>query len=227
MSRPVRLTLLPALAALFFLAGCASPDPVPYRDLASSGYLRTNPADDGGREPYSYTSAVNWSNYSFAIMAPVEIYKGADNQFGDMSSKDKGVLAEYLYSRFSEKLASRFRMTREVALASSPGMPALRIKVTLTGASTNTPVLSTLTRFDIAGGLYNGVQAIRGREGMLTGSVLYAVEIYDARQNRLLKAFIAKQYPGVYDLGAGIGSLSAAKAGIDNGADDLLEQLTD
>lgn len=225
---PRARTLLPCtLLSLLALAACASPDPVAYRDLASSSFLRPNPEDDSGREPYSYASAVNWRDYSFAIMAPVDIYKGTDNQFGDMSPRDRADLAEYLYTRFSEKLATRFRMTNEAMVTASPGVHALRIKVTLTGAATNTPVLSTFTRFDIGGGLYNGVQAVRGREGMLTGSALYAVEIYDAREGRLLKAFISKQYPGVYDLGAGIGALSAAKAGIDRGAEALLKQISD
>jgi hypothetical protein len=74
-------------------------------------------------------------------------------------------------------------------------------------------------------GLYNGVQAVRGREGTFTGSVMYAVEIYDAPTNRLLSAFVAKQYPGAFNIGASIGSLAAAKAGIDKGAGALAEDL--
>jgi hypothetical protein len=216
-----------ALLAVFALTACTSPDPVAYRDLASSSYLRPNSGDESGREPYSYSRRVDWHDYVFATLAPVEIYKGADSQFDDMSRQDRAALAEYLYRQFSDKLATRFRMTNEAAIAASPGIRALRIKVTLTGAARSTPVLSTFSRFDIGGGIYNGVQAARGREGALTGSVLYAVEIYDAAQGQLLEAFISKQYPGVYDLGAGIGSLAAAKAGIDKGADALVEQLSD
>jgi hypothetical protein len=87
-------------------------------------------------------------------------------------------------------------------------------------------VLSTFTRFDLAGSLYNGVQSVRGGEGLFTGSVIYAVEIYDAATDRLLTAFVTKQYPMAYNIGATLGSLAAAKAGIEKGADTLLEQLT-
>lgn len=99
------------------------------------------------------------------------------------------------------------------------------MKLTLTGADTTTPVLGTLSRFDIAGGIYNGVQTVRGREGTFTGFVTYSVEIYDAASNRLLNAYVTKQYPSPWNIGASVGSLSAAKTGIDKGADALIAQL--
>lgn len=210
------------LAALLLcggLAACASPDPVPYTGLASSSYLRPNRQDDSGRIPYAYAAVVNWNAYSKAIVEPVAVYRGRDQQFDDLSEADKTTLANYMQREFARQLQSRFMPAN--------GNPAntLRIRLTLTGATENTPVLGTLSRFDLAGGLYNGVQAMRGREGTMTGSVIYAVEIYDAATMQLLSAYIAKQYPGVYNLGAGMGSLAAAKAGIDKGAKELLMQL--
>jgi hypothetical protein len=86
-------------------------------------------------------------------------------------------------------------------------------------------VLSTFSHLDLAGNLYNGVQAVRGREGMISGSVTYAVEIYDAPSNRLLSAFVTKQYPGAMNIVASFGSLAAAKTGIDKGADVLVDDL--
>jgi len=86
-------------------------------------------------------------------------------------------------------------------------------------------VASTLTHFDLAGNLYNGVQAVRGREGLLAGSVSYAVEIYDAPTNRLLSAFVTKQYPGAMNIGASLGAFAAAKTGIEKGADALVADL--
>ena len=154
---------------------------------------------------------VDWRAYSKVIVDPVAIYRGPDNQFGDMSQGDKAALANYMYIQFAEKLRNRF------ALATDPAPDTLRVKLTLTGAATNTPVLATLSRFDLAGGLYNGVQAVRGGEGMLTGSVTYVTEIYDASTNRLLSAFVTKQYPNALNIGASMGSLAAAKVGIEKG----------
>jgi hypothetical protein len=68
-------------------------------------------------------------------------------------------------------------------------------------------------------------QFIRGKEGMMMGSVSYAVEIYDASNDRLLCAYVEKQYPNAMNVGSTFGGLSASKTGIRKGADALLEQL--
>ncbi|CCF95757.1 DUF3313 family protein [Ralstonia solanacearum] len=201
------------------LVGCAGVQPVAYSGVESSRYLKPNPQDDSGRVPYSYSTQVDWSRYRRVMIDPVAIYRGSDNQFGNMSEGDRAMLASYMQNRFAEKLQSSFELVR------SPGPDTLRVKLTLTGADTTTPVLGTLSRFDIAGGIYNGVQTVRGREGTFTGFVTYSVEIYDAASNRLLNAYVTKQYPSPWNIGASVGSLSAAKTGIDKGADALIAQL--
>ncbi|MGJ7505625.1 MULTISPECIES: DUF3313 family protein [unclassified Variovorax] len=147
------------------------------------------------------------------------IYRGSDAQFDDVSEDDKMFLARYMQSQFTEKLNARFRG------ASARNVNAVRIKLTLTGAKTNTAVLSTVSRFDLMGGPYNAVQAVRGREGAMTGSVSFAVEIYDASTNELLGAYVAKQYPNAWNLKAGIGARSASVVGIEKGADQLVAYL--
>jgi len=69
------------------------------------------------------------------------------------------------------------------------------------------------------------VQAARGKEGSMTGSVSFAVEIYDTSTNALLAAYVAKQYPNAWNLRAGIGAMSASVAGVENGADQLVTYL--
>jgi hypothetical protein len=120
---------------------------------------------------------------------------------------------------FRTALAERFSIV-------GTSMPrAIRVKATLTGAKANTRFLSTFSRFDLAGGPYNLVQAARGEEGALTGSVSYAVEVFDAPSGRLLKAYVAKQFPNAWNLQATLGALDVSKAGIENAADDLVAQL--
>lgn len=215
MSTFLPLRPLAAGAACLLLAACASPDPVAYGGLASSAYLKPNPEDDAGRLPFAYSSHPDWRRYSKAVIEPVAVYGGADNQLADLSPEDRAELAAYMQRQFSASLAKRFQP------AAGAGRDTLHIRLTLTGASTNSAVISTFARFDLAGGLYNGVQAVRGHEGMMMGSVSYAVEIYDAASDRLLEAFVAKQYPGAYNVGATFGSLAAAKTGIDKGAEAL------
>ena len=210
---------LGAVSLCAIAAGCATVTPVPYAEMASSAYLAPDTSDQSGRVPYRYSTAVDWRAYNKVILDPVVIYRGKDHQFGDMSDKDKATLAAYMQNSFAGKLRSRF------TLVNARGLNTLRVRLTLTGAVANTPVLGTLSRFDLAGAVYNGVQAARDGEGMMTGSVIYGVEIYDAPSSRLLSAFVTKQYPNAYDIGASVGSLAAATTGIDKGADALVAQL--
>lgn len=213
---PLKLTFA-TLSVL--LAACASITPVAYSGLQSASYLAPNPADSTGRVPYRYVTAIDWRSYNSVMLEPVAIYQGADQQFGDMSESDKQVLANYMHDKFSSALSQRFSFVREA----TPN--TLRVRLTLTGATTNTPVLGTLSRFDLAGGVYNGVQAVRGGEGAMTGAVVYAVEIYDASTKSLLAAYVEKQYPNAYNISASMGALAAAKVGIVKGAEELVGWL--
>lgn len=218
MLKSIMMRRVSAVAVCAMLAGCGSPDPVAYTGITSSPQLRPDPNDESGRIPYRYATQVNWQNYTRAMIDPVTVYRGTDNQFGDMSEGDKAALASDMEVQFTQKLSKRFQVTN------MPAPNTLRVKLTLTGAAT-TPLVAPATHVDLAGNLYNSVQAIRGGEGLMAGSVIYAVEIYDASNSRLLSAYITKQYPGALNLGASFGSLGAAKTGLEKGADALVAQL--
>lgn len=215
-----RASCLLLLGAATALAGCASPQPKPYQDLPSSSYLSPNDQSRRGHEPYAYSGNVDWKRYSSFTLDPVIIYRGADNQFNPkISEQDKQELASYMQQQFENKLRQRFEP------ATVPANGTLRIRLTLTGAKGTTKFFSTWTRMDLGGMPINTVQAIRGKEGLMTGSVSYAVEIYDASSQRLLKAYVDKQYPNAMNLRATFGKLGASKRGIDKGADSLLASL--
>lgn len=207
------------LLVLAMLTACASPQPTPYAGVASSPLMRPNLTDDGRYTPYRLSKSVDWTRYDSVIVDPVVIYRGADQQFEDVSEADKEVLAGDMRRQFAGTLKSRFKLT------SVPSPGTLRLRLTLTGAKTTTRGISTLTRFDLAGGPYNVVQAVRGREGSFTGSVSYAVELLDSSNDELLGAYVTKQYPNAWNLGATFGTLDAARVGMSKGAEDLLAQL--
>jgi len=219
MNKMLKVSQRVMLTITLTLAGCAGTSPSLYSGIDSSARLAPNTEDDAYHVPYVYKANVDWRNYSAVILEPITLYQAPDNQFGDLTQADRLTLAGYMKEQFSERLQERFKLTRVTA----PN--ALRIKLTLTGAQTTTPFLGTFTRFDLAGGPYNIVQSIRGKEGSFTGSVSYAVEIYDSSSNRLLNAYVAKQYPNSLNIGATRGSLSAAKTGIEKGADALVAQF--
>lgn len=201
------------------LASCTTADPTAYAGLSSAQHLKPDPSDRSGRILYRYNSGTNWRQYDKIIVDPVTIYRGQDNQFVKISEQDKNTLATYMQSQFTQKLRTRF----SVVNSSAPG--TLRIHLTLTGAKTTTPVLGPFSHLDVGGGVYNAVQAARDKEGSMTGSVAYAVEIYDATSNTLLSAYVTKQYPNAMNVGASFGALKASQVAIDKGADALLAQL--
>jgi hypothetical protein len=221
-SKMLKTRLIPYLCAGVFamsLTACAGVQPVNYSGLASSPQLKQNRDGDTTRVPFAYSAPVIWSRYSKVEIDPVVVYQGSDNQFGDLKAADKEVLANYMEKTFAEKLAKRFDVTKQ------PDAGSLRVKLTLTGAETTATLAGQVTHFDIAGNLYNGVQAIRGGKAMFGGSVSYAVEVYDGASGQLLKAYVTKQYPNAMNLPAAFGSLGAAKTGLDKGADALVAQL--
>jgi hypothetical protein len=124
-----------------------------------------------------------------------------------------------MQDQFAERLRTRF------ALVNNPGPGTLRLHLTLTGAKDTTPFLGPFSHLDVGGNVINAAQAVRGREGTMAGSVNYAVEIYDAASNRLLSAYVTKQYPNAMNAGATFSVLKGSKVGIDKGVDALLAEL--
>ncbi|NTJ62364.1 DUF3313 domain-containing protein [Agrobacterium rhizogenes] len=207
------------IATSVIVVGCTTADPTVYSGLTSAPQLQPNTEDSSGRVPYRYKSNVDWRQYDKMIVDPVTVYRGPDNQFVKIADQDKTVLASYMQTQFTNKLRMRF------ALVNNPGPGTLRLHLTLTGAKDTTPVLGPFSHLDVGGNVINAAQAIRGKEGTLAGSVSYAVEIYDAQSNRLLSAYVAKQYPNAMNAGATLSALKGSKIGIDKAADALAEQL--
>lgn len=208
------------LLAVMVLAGCAETPPVRYANIESSSQLTPNIDDKYIHISYRYAPSVDWSKYTNIIIDPVVIYQGGDHRFGDLLPEERKSLADYMYNKFSESLRPHFR---EV---STPIAGTIQLKLTLTGADTTTPFIGTITKLDpLIGGPYNIVQSIRGKEGLFNGSVDYVVELYDASNHSLLNAYVAKQYPNAMNIGASVGSLSAAEVGVDKGAEELADML--
>lgn len=220
MLRAKTLSLLSTWVLCLGVAGCSSPSPSPYAGIDASRQLQVNAQDKTGRVPYLFTTQVNWSSYESIYLEPVTVYAGADSQFGDVDNEQRQALARYMDHEFHEALKGRFRLTR------LPSPHALRLRLTLTGAQKNTPYLAPFSRFDIGLAPYNLLQSLRDRQGSFTGSVSYMVEIYDADTSRLLESYITRQYPKALNIASTRGALTAARVGIDLGAQDLSWRLS-
>lgn len=210
---------LVGVSVALLLAGCAGDQSVRYSGIDTAAKLSANTDDNSERMPWRYSPQVDWRKYDSIIIDPVKIYQGTDGQFDDIAQADRQALATHMQDAFSKSLSARFKAVN------TPATGTLRLKLTLTGVDTTPQVVGTVTKFDLAGGPYNIVQSVRGGRGLMSGSVDYAVEIYDASSHELLKAYVAHQYPNAMNISASIGSLSAAEVGIEKGAEELAEML--
>jgi hypothetical protein len=210
-----------ALALCFAtLAGCSATHPVDYQNLSSTSQLVPNSQDNHGHVPFLYSAAdTDWHKYHAVILDPVIVYNGPDQQFGKTSDADKAALAMYMQTRFTEALKPKF------APADVPRPTTLRVHLTLTGVETSTPVMCSLTKIAPINAMINVVQTVRDRQAIFTGSVSYAVEIYDSASNQLLRAYVAKQYPWAENLFASFGTLDASRSGVRTGAKDLVARI--
>ena len=201
------------------LLGCATANqPARYDGLASSPKLGI-----GGQSPnikLSYSAPDNeWDKYADFVLDPVSIYSGPDSLLDDTSAADKTELVRYMQAQFEEVLKSRYRQV------SDAGPGTLRIHLTLIGVETNTPLLSTLANVLPVGLVVNGVMSANGAQASFSGSISYAVEVYEGKSDRLLRAYVTKQYPMAIDISSSLGALDAAKAGIRSGAVEMLKQI--
>jgi len=196
------------------LAGCAnSPAPNRYQDLASSAQLQPGATP---RTAFSHEPAPGeLSRYRAVHLLPVEIYRGADHQFGTLTAADRASLAAAAGQEFRSAFA------REGLLAPGGDATTLDLKITLTGGQASVPVLATATRVTPVGFALSGLSAATGGEGRFSGVVIYAVEFRDRATGRIVWAFIAKRYANALNIAATFGPLDAAKEGLKEGAQEL------
>ncbi len=217
--RPLKFRNIVLLAAPVLLAACTGTAPVAYTGIASAGLLQKNPSGDDHVNFAYAVPDVGLARYTQVIVEPVAIYTGPDQQFGSLSTADRAAVAGYMRGEFADAAARRFTET------GSASPDTLRLNVTLTGVETNVPVLSTVTKLAPAAALLNLVQTARGARGTFDGSVSFEVQVYDSTTNRLLEAYVSKQYPFAENIVSSVGTLEATRAGVRNGADDLVPEL--
>ncbi|GLQ89860.1 DUF3313 domain-containing protein [Dyella flagellata] len=217
--RSVLRCVLPVLC-MIGLAGCATTAPVQYRSLDSTAQLAPNPQDENGHIPFYYSSPdAQLARYTRIMLDTVTVYGGEDQQFGTLSADQRQQLADCMQTQFSQVLGQKY------ALTSVAGPDTLRIHLTLTGASSSAPVLGTVQQIVPVGAVLGTLKSAADKPSRSLGSVTYAVEIYDSQSDRLLRAFVTKQYPAAENISASLGTLSAAETGIKKGAKALLTQL--
>jgi hypothetical protein len=217
----VRLATIGAAAAFLVAAPALAQteDHAPVA-LKSAGKMSQ---DKAGSESWTYAQPRDvFTKYRTLIVDQTAVYNGPDAQFdGDISAADRAQFASVITDALRSELAKSFP-TPARAQADT-----LRLKVTLLGAEKTKGGLATATRVTPIGFGLSAVKSALGKGGSLTGSVLVAVELYDARTNELLLAAVRRRHPDALDVPATLGTEETVKAVAREFADTARERLED
>jgi hypothetical protein len=179
--------------------------------------------DKAGSESWTYAQPRDvFTKYRTVIVEPTAVYNGPDAQFeGDISPADRAQFAAIVTEALRSEIAKTFPAPARAQA------DTLRMKVTLLGAEKTKGGLATATRVTPIGFGLSAVKSALGKGGSLTGSVLVAVELYDARTNELLLAAVRRRSPDALDIPATLGTEETVKAVAREFADTARERLED
>jgi hypothetical protein len=157
------------------------------------------------------------------MVAATKVYQGPDAQFEGITPEDRARYAQIITEALRTELAESF------PAPATPQADTLRLQVTLLGGSKTKGGIATATRVTPFGFATSAVKSALGKSGTMTGSVLYAVELYDAKTNELLLAAVRRRTPDPLDVPATLSTSDTVKAvarDFANSARRRLEELT-
>lgn len=180
--------------------------------------------DKPDSESWTYAQPVSvFTKYRTVIVDNAGVYQGPDAQFDGIDPADRTKYADIITQELRSEIAKTFPTPAQ------PQADTLRLKVTILGATKTKGGLATATRVTPLGFATSAVKSAVGKKGSFTGSVLYAVELYDARTNELLLAAVRRRTPDPLDVPATLSTTDTVKAvarEFADGARKRLEQLT-
>ena len=221
MSRHSGLLAIPAL-----LLTVATPANSQTRDnapvaLASSKQMTQ---DKPGTESWTYAQPRSvFAKYRTVIVDPTLVYQGADAQFEGVDRDDREKYAGMITDELRSEIAKSFPSPAK------PQADTLRLRVTILGAEKTKGGVATATRVTPLGFASSALKSALGKSGSFTGSVLYAVELYDAKTNELLLAAVRRRTPDPLDVPATLSTTDTVKSvarDFANSARRRLEELT-
>ena len=180
--------------------------------------------DKAGAENWTYVQPREvFTKYRSVIVDPAVVYQGPDAQFDGIDSADRYKAASVITAELRQELAKTFPSPAK------PQADTLRLKVTILGATKTKGGIATATRVTPVGFGLSALKSALGKPGTFTGSVLFAVELHDARTNELLLAAVRRRTPDPLDVPATISQEETIKSvarEFADGARKRLENLT-
>ena len=164
-----------------------------------------------------------FAKYRTIIVEPTTVYRGPDAQFEGIDPADRVKFAGIITSALQAELAKTF------PTPARPQADTMRLRVSLLGAQKTTGGLATATRVTPLGFASSALKSALGKKGTFTGSLLYSVELYDAKTGELLLAAVRRRTPDPLDVPATLSTTDTVKAvarEFADGARKRLEELT-
>jgi hypothetical protein len=178
--------------------------------------------DKPGSESWTYAQPRSvFLKYKTVIVDPAVVYQGADAQFEGIDRADRQKFADMITRELRSEIGKSF------PTPAKPQADTLRLKVTILGAQKTQGGLATATRVTPLGFATSALKSAIGKKGSYTGSVLYAVELTDARTNELLIAAVRRRTPDPLDVPATLSTTDTVKAVAREFADGARRRLED
>lgn len=189
--------------------------------LASS---RKMTKDAAGRESWTYIQPTAvFLKYRAVIVDPTAVYDGPDARFEGVDLADRSRFAAMITDALRSEIGKSFPAPARAQTNT------LRLHTVLLGAEKTTGGVATATRVTPLGFATSALKSALGKSGSFTGSILYAVEIYDARTGELLLAAVRRRTPDPLDVPATLSTSNTIKAAARDFAKSArgrLEELT-
>lgn len=211
------------IAALICVAGPATAQT---RDHPPTSLQSSSKMTQDSPESESWTYAQPRSvfeKYRTVIVEPTQVYDGPDAQFNGIDPADRPRFAAIITQELQQELAKTFPAPAQ------PQADTLRLRVTMLGAQKTRGGFATATRVTPLGFATSAVKSAMGKKGTFTGSILFAVELFDARTNELLLAAVRRRTPDPLDVPATLSTTDTVKSvarEFADGARKRLEELT-
>jgi uncharacterized protein DUF3313 len=171
-------------------------------------------------ESWTYVKPnLNLRQYTSVMLDPTVVYGGADAQFDDISPADRQKFAAIVTGEL------RTELTKASLLVERAGPDTARLRVTLLGVDGTKGGLATATRVTPIGFALSAVKSLAGKPGSLTGSMLFAVELTDARSGEREVAAVRRRTPDALDIRATLSTSDTVKAVAGDFAKNVSEKL--
>jgi hypothetical protein len=163
--------------------------------------------EESGKESWTYINpAAKFPKYRTVIIDPTIVYDGPDAQFSGIEPAERAAFARILTSALRSEIGKSFPAPTKARA------DTLRVRMTLLGGQKTVGGIATATRVTPIGFGLSAAKSLLGKQGTLTGSVLYAVEVVDAKSGTLLLAAVRRRTPDPLDIPATFSTEATVKA---------------